>query len=243
MKILGKIGFIWFALWFIISFLLLYPFFIITLYNPKWHGTANKLRKIWAWFLISISFLRPKIKMNKGAFNQASVIVCNHTSYIDIVALGLVMPTKVSFMAKQELAKIPLFGIFFKTVDIGVNRSSIKDAHKAFTIAQEKLKSGISIVIFPEGTIWDKVPQLKPFKNGAFKLAIDAKVPIVPVTFYNNFRILPDMKTEFYPYQMKFIVHRPEITNHLKEEDSDALKNKIFAIIENELIDNHILIK
>ena len=106
MKILGKIGFIWFALWFIISFLLLYPFFIITLYNTKWHGTANKLRKIWAWFLITISFLRPKIKMNKGAFNQASVIVCNHTSYIDIVALGLVMPTKVSFMAKQELAKI-----------------------------------------------------------------------------------------------------------------------------------------
>ena len=141
-------------------------------------------------------------------------------------------------MAKKELAKIPLFGIFFRTIDIAVDRSSAIGSHKSFVTAAERIQAGYSIIIFPEGTIWKFAPKLKPFKNGAFKLAIDNNVPIVPITFYNNYKILPDEKFEFYSQPLSYKIHRVEATNHLKGEDANGLRDKIFAIIEKELNQN-----
>jgi len=235
LKILGKIGFVWFALVFVGVFLLFYPFFLLFLSHPKLYPVANRLRRIWAWIIVVLCFSIPVIKREEPELPLPCVLVSNHSSYLDIIAIGLIAPSKLSFMAKIELAKIPLFGIFFRTVDIGVNRKSIRDSHKAFTVAGERINDAYAVVIFPEGTIWDKTPQLKPFKNGAFKLAIEHGVPIVPITFYNNYKLLPDEKTEFYPQMLKFKIHRAIPTAHLNDEDSDTLKDEIYTLIENEL--------
>ncbi|MES2616554.1 MAG: lysophospholipid acyltransferase family protein [Bacteroidota bacterium] len=235
MKLAGKIGAVWIAFWFAVSFLLLYPLFALFLSNEKWFPQANRLRKVWAWFLVCITFIRVKIIKEEDLPKAPAVYVSNHTSYWDIIAFGLIMPPKFAFMAKMELGKIPLFGIFFRTVDIGVNRKSVIDAHKAFLVANERIAKGYSVVIFPEGTIWQHSPKLKPFKNGAFKLAIEAGIPIVPITFYNNYKILPDEKFEFNPQTLRMKIHRAEPTSHLKPTDSDFLKDKIFTIIEQEL--------
>lgn len=235
MRILGKIAFVWFALVFAGVFLIFYPFFLIFLSHQSLYPVANFLRKVWAWLIMLLCVCVPFYVREGKKVNGPCVFVCNHTSYLDIVALGLIFPLKVSFMGKMELGKIPLFGIFFRTVDIGVNRKSIRDSHRAFLIASEKIRHGYSIGIFPEGTIWEHTPRLKPFKNGAFRLAIENKIPIVPVTFYNNFRILPDEKYEYYPYILKFKIHRAIPTAHLNTDDSDRLKDEIYALIENEL--------
>ncbi|NQW42545.1 MAG: 1-acyl-sn-glycerol-3-phosphate acyltransferase [Bacteroidetes bacterium] len=242
MKIFARISAVWFLFWFAFSFLLLYPIFSFFFYKEEWYSIGNKLRKKWAWFLMYISFIRVEIiRENESEIKTPCVFVSNHTSYIDIIAFGLFLPEKASFMAKAELTKIPLFGIFFRTVDIGVNRSSIKDAHKAFLEASDRIKKGYSIVIFPEGTIWKNAPIMKPFKSGAFKLAIDNKVPIQPVTFQSNYKILPDEKFEFYFRKMIFTIHRSVDTDNLKPEDDELLKTNIYSIIENNLKQNKII--
>jgi 1-acyl-sn-glycerol-3-phosphate acyltransferase len=217
--VLGKIAFVWFAIVFAGIFLLFYPFFLILLSHPKGYTTANFLRRIWAWATVILTF----------------------SSYMDIVVLGLFAPLKVSFIGKKELADIPLFGIFFRTVDIAVKRESMKDSHKAFMQAKERLDQGYSVLIFPEGTIWEKTPELKAFKNGAFKMAIETGIPIVPVTFYNNYKVLPDEKFEYYPSLIRCKVHRAIRTDHLNIAEANNLKDEIYNIIRNELIKNHII--
>jgi 1-acyl-sn-glycerol-3-phosphate acyltransferase len=240
-NVLGKIGFVWFGLVFASIFLLFYPLFYLFLSFEKLYPAANFLRKLWAWgtFILCGSFA--KVYREQKTFKGPCIFVSNHTSYLDIVVFGLFAPLKMSFMGKIELSKIPLFGKFFGTVDIGVHRESVRGAHRAFLQSKEKLDKGYSILIFPEGTIWNKTPLLKPFKNGAFKLAIENKVPIVPVTFYNNFKALPDEKFEYYPTVIKCKIHRAIKTDHLNIDDSDQLRDEIYNLIEQELIKNHII--
>jgi 1-acyl-sn-glycerol-3-phosphate acyltransferase len=240
-KIFGKIGFAWFAIIFAGTFLLLYPLFFVLLSRPSWYPLANRLRRIWAWTAVLLTFSFPKIVRVQNKFPKKCIFVANHTSYLDIVVLGLFAPTKMSFIGKRELANIPLFGIFFRTVDIAVKRESMKDAHKAFHQAKEKLDAGYSILIFPEGTIWNKTPELKEFKNGAFKMAIETKLPIVPVTFYNNYKVLPDEKTEYYPSIIKCKIHRAIETDHLNIDDANQLKDEIYNLIRTDLIKNHVI--
>lgn len=240
-RVLGKIGFAWFGLVFASIFLLFYPLFLITLSHRSLYPCANFLRKIWAYATFALSCSIPVIKKDTRMGKGPYVFVSNHTSYLDIVVMGLFAPLKISFMGKVQLSRIPLFGIFFRTVDVAVNRENMRDAHKALQLAKEKLEQGYSVLIFPEGTIWDKTPQLKPFKNGAFKLAIEAGVPVLPITFYNNWKALPDGKFEYYPTFIKCKVHRPIPTHHLNDVDSDKLRDEIYHIIEQELINNHII--
>ena len=202
---------------------------------------ANALRKFWACTTVLLTASWPLIKRSNEKLTGPCVFVANHTSYLDIVVLGLFAPLKVSFIGKYELSKIPLFGIFFRTVDIAVKRDSIKDAHRAFEQAKERLAKGYSVLIFPEGTIWNRTPEIKPFKNGAFKMAIEAKVPIVPITFLNNFKRLPDEKFEFYPGSIQCTIHRSISTNHLIDASADQLKDEIYQTIKQDLIANNIL--
>ncbi|MCC6817817.1 MAG: 1-acyl-sn-glycerol-3-phosphate acyltransferase [Bacteroidia bacterium] len=240
-KILGKIGFVWFGLVFAVLFLVLYPFFVLTLSTEKLYPVANFLRKIWAWGIFILTGSIAIVKREQPNFPSPCIIVSNHTSYLDIVVLGLFAPPKISFMGKVELAKIPLFGIFFRTVDIAVHRESLRGSHKAILDAANRIDKGYCINIYPEGTIWNRTPLLKPFKNGAFKLAIEKKVPIIPITFYNNFKALPDEKFEYYPTVIKCKVHRAIETSHLNIEDSDQLRDDIYNLIHQELIDKHII--
>jgi 1-acyl-sn-glycerol-3-phosphate acyltransferase len=234
-KIVSHIFFVWFALCFAGLFLAFYPLFLIFLAHPFLYPVANVLRKIWAWLVLFLGFSFPFYKRYKAPVSQPCIYVANHSSYLDIVAFGLFFPLKSCFMAKAELAKIPLFGIFFRTVDIAVERQSIRGSHRSFVSAAQRLDQGYNVIVFPEGTISSHAPQMKSFKNGAFKLAIEKGVSIVPVTFYNNFKILPNEKFEFYPQFLKFKIHRPISTNHLNIEQADELKTKIYRIIEDDL--------
>ena len=108
----------------------------------------------------------------------------------------------------------------------------------ALPISASDLKKGISISIFPEGTIHDNAPKLNRFKNGPFKMAIESQVPIVPVTFKNNWIILPEGrkgKKGGKPTRMEVVIHKPIPTKGMTENNIEALKAQVFAIINNEL--------
>ncbi len=228
---------VWFGFWVLIGFIILYPGFALTLSNPKWYSRAHQLRRFWGRWLFFWGAIRVK-QIIETPFNHQSpyVIVPNHTSQLDIVSLTVKLRLDFNFMAKMELAKVPVFGIFFRTIDIAVDRKNIRQAAKAYQKAMLHLDSGKSIVIFPEGTINSHTPKLGRFKEGAFKLAIEKQVDILPVTIIGNWQVLPDQgKFHFLPGKVIQYVHTPISTKGMTIDDVDVLKEKVFQIIKSKL--------
>jgi 1-acyl-sn-glycerol-3-phosphate acyltransferase len=184
----------------------------------------------------SLIFFRTQWEIKRSKLPKSCIYVANHTSYIDIVLSYLFLPAYYVFMAKMELKKVPLFKVFFEKMQISVDRSSRVSSHKAFLRAKEELDLGNSVFIFPEGTISSN-GVLKAFKNGPFKLAIDNQVPIVPITFKNNWKILQNggfFKSYGRPGISEIIIHQPIPTSGMTEENLVDLKQNVYQIISKE---------
>jgi 1-acyl-sn-glycerol-3-phosphate acyltransferase len=174
--------------------------------------------------------------------NKTYVYVSNHSSYLDIVLSYCAIPFYFVFMGKQELRKAPLFNIFFKEMNILVDRKSKIGSHRALEEAAKKIDEGHSVVLFPEGTISREAPKLRAFKNGAFKLAIEKQVPIVPISFINNWKLLQDrpfLQGLSRPGLALVEVHRPISTKGLTLDDLLTLKAQVENVIENSLNKHH----
>jgi 1-acyl-sn-glycerol-3-phosphate acyltransferase len=123
-------------------------------------------------------------KLEKG---QSYIFVANHTSMTDIMLMfAIIKDHPFVFVGKKELARIPLFGFFYKRSCILVDRSNAKSRQAVFRSAQKRIESGLSICIFPEGGVPDESVTLDRFKMGAFRLAFNHKLPLVPITFFDN---------------------------------------------------------
>jgi len=225
----------YFSTMFSIAFLLLYPFIYLFLLSPKGYPLVFSMKRFVAYFSIIASGIILSVKREGDWDPNGSYIYCsNHTSYLDIVLIYCLFPKYFVFMGKHELRKIPLFGIFFKDMDIAVDRSSNMGSHRAFKRAGQDIDKGHSVVIFPEGTIPPAVPQLMRFKNGPFKLAIEKQIPIVPITFLNNYTILPhEQSLKLYggPGIARVVIHKPVNTAGMGENDLVPLREHVFDII------------
>ena len=100
--------------------------------------------------------------------NKSYMFVANHTSMADIMLMLISVKNPFVFVGKKELAKIPLFGFFYKRTCILVDRSSAKSRHAVFLRAQRRLETGLSICIFPEGGVPEEHIVLDTFKDGRF---------------------------------------------------------------------------
>lgn len=236
-KLAGRIVWIYTAIMVAVFFILTYPILLLFLIHPKLYPLAHGYRKVWGWFLILVCGLWPRVtRQSRLSRRKKYVFVPNHSSYLDIVSCACLLPGTFSFMAKQELRNVPLFGIFFRTIDIAVDRKSNSASHRAFVEAGKRLAQGMNILIFPEGTIPSHTPQLGRFKIGAFRLAIEQGAEIVPVSIPDNFRRLPDGTFMAFPGLMRMTIHRPLPTAHLNPSDAEDLKEEVYRIIEEALI-------
>lgn len=237
-QILGVSWKILFLLNFVLSLILLFPFFALFLSRKAWYKYSFALMRMWANYLIYFDLIWIE-KKQKSALPKAPYIICaNHTSYLDIILTYCIFNDYFVFMGKNELRKVPLFNIFFKDMNILVDRKSTTASHKAFLRAGSEIDNGHCVALFPEGTIAPKAPQMLPFKNGAFKLSIEKQVPIVPVTFINNWNILEDKsfwKSRCRPGIATIVIHPYIETKGMTEEDLVSLKSKVFDIINEPL--------
>lgn len=235
-KFIKLIWAVYFLILFAVFFLLFYPLFVIFLRRERYYPYAHKLRRIWGRILMLLSGLFPSTTYDEKLPKLGTyVFVANHFSYLDILSVNVQMPYYFNFMAKSELAKIPLFGIFFRTIDIPVERKSIKGAKLAFEQACQRLADGISILNFPEGGISKTIPKMRDFKMGPFKMAIEQGVPIVPVTIADNWKRLPDngVVAGGMPGRMRMHIHAPIDTADMNVGDEIDLSRKVYSIIEN----------
>ena len=165
------------------------------------------------------------------------MLIANHTSMTDIMLMLVVVKNNpFVFVGKKELAKIPIFGFFYKRVCILVDRSSSKSRYKVFELAQQRLHQGLSICIFPEGGVPDDESIiLDEFKDGAFRLAIEHQIPIVPMSFIDNKKRFSFTFFSGKPGRMRVKVHPFITTKGLTLEDKNHIKEQARNIILKDL--------
>lgn len=180
------------------------------------------------------SGILPKIVKEAKLDPNTQYIFCsNHSSILDVPFMFLISKKPISFIGKESLAKIPIFGYYYRTFNVMVNRKSIRDSYMAFQKAGEQIKEGKNMVIFPEGGIVDNKVRLSRFKNGLFRLAIEQNITIIPITFADNHAIFPAAYTKGRPGMARVFIHKG-VKPQNKEVDS--LKQEVYNIIDQQLI-------
>jgi len=197
-----------------------------------------KLRRAWAFLSALCVGIVFRFEFEESIDWRKTYIICpHHTSNLDTSMIcGLMKIDNFCFMGKEELLDGMVTGIYFRTVDIPVNRDSKMSAFRAFKTAAERLKHGINMIMFPEGGIANNYPpKVQEFKNGPFRLAIELGVPIIPVTSVNTWKLMWDDGSKYgtKPGICKIYVHKPIETSLLKITDADALRNTVSNIIKN----------
>lgn len=221
--------------------MLFYPFYFLASKNPKWYGILNKLRVYHSRvcsFMAGIRFCYHfEIPLNT---KQHLIFCANHTSNLDIMILCILAHGKFHFMGKEELKENPVLKIFFNTIDIPVNRNSKISAFRAFRKAGDNLDKGMSLLIFPEGGIHNDhyPPKLMEFKNGPFRLAIEKRVPILPISIINAWDLIWDDGSKYgsRPGICDIYVHKPIFTDNLDVKADEILKLLVYNQIQSKLL-------
>jgi 1-acyl-sn-glycerol-3-phosphate acyltransferase len=179
---------------FVFFAVILYPLFYLMLLNPSWKKVSFKLFVFWSWCMRIFCFYPSRKILDAPRPDGPYIIIANHSSYLDIFFMHSLLPDHpFLFLGKSEILGYPILRTYFKNLNIPVHRKDRAKAAKSFGMAKKAIDDGWSIVIFPEGTIPDdNNPQMIPFKSGAFKLAKEMNLPIVPVTFTNNYKLFSD---------------------------------------------------
>jgi 1-acyl-sn-glycerol-3-phosphate acyltransferase len=236
LQVLSVLWKIYAGLILIITLLIFYPVYYILLNKKEWMGLGFKIIRFQSWLILTLIGVRARVKF-QGELPEGPFIICpNHTSYLDILILYRAFSDYFIFIGKRELETDRFFSIFFKKMNILVNRDSALDGMRALNrAAQEMKEDGTSVVIFPEGTIPDHAPDLMPFKNGPFKLAIKEKVPIVPVTFINVYKILQIgafLKRRGKPGVAHLVINEAIDTSQMTDKDLIPLREQVAETIE-----------
>jgi 1-acyl-sn-glycerol-3-phosphate acyltransferase len=230
----------WCAFWFITLYLLLFPIQFICLQWESWKPAAHKINAIWGRLFFAIAGIPIHVEYRFRPDPKAVYVFCaNHFSYIDIAVMGVIVDNYFAFIGKSETKRIPLLGYMFAKLHVQVDRSQAKSRAYSLTKSVRTLAGGRSIMIYPEGGIKPQgqdPPQLHPFKDGAFIMAIQQQVPVVPVTLLTNYKILPDRSPiRLHRHALRAVIHPPIATTGMTLEDIERLKAATYNEIQEEL--------
>jgi 1-acyl-sn-glycerol-3-phosphate acyltransferase len=179
---------VWFYIVMAIPILVMFPFLVASILTENGYPYFFKMARIWAKCILFGMGFYYKVGKKQALENDKNyVIIANHTSMLDIMLMLAVVKKPFVFVGKKELSKIPLFGFFYKRTCILVDRDSSRSRGEVFKRAQKRINQGLSICIFPEGKVPDDQSiVLDEFKSGAFRLAIDHQLTLVPIVFPDN---------------------------------------------------------
>ncbi len=217
-------------------FFLLFPFFLIPIFIPSQFNLIGILNRWWARLLFTFIAIPFKVEYRSRPDPKKQYIFCsNHFSYLDIPTLGLT-PHNTIFVGKTGIENIPVFGYMYGKLHITVDRTKLKSRYTSLKRSLQAIDEGKNLVIYPEGgIITEKEPVMAKFKDGAFRIAIEKQIAIVPVTIPYNWIILPPDEFLLRWHPLKVIFHEPIETHGMTMKDIDMLKQKLFTIIDDEL--------
>ena len=200
-----------------------------------------RLKNIWgSWVLFWMGF---RVKLDKQANidpSKSYIIIGNHTSVMDIMALLKVIKLPFVFIGKKELSKIPIFGYLYKKSNITVDRKSLRSRKEVYDQVVDFVKKGNSIAIYPEGGVPDPKILLAPFKNGAFRMAIEHQLPIIPMVYFDNKRKYPYDFFKGGPGTLRVKILPVIKTEGLTLKDVDDLRDFTYNLIYTELMNDRL---
>ncbi|MFQ5523700.1 MAG: lysophospholipid acyltransferase family protein [Acidimicrobiia bacterium] len=193
----------------------------------------EKVIRTWArtWFVASGSRLEVRGSVNIDP-DRSYVVVANHLSSLDIMTCFLAVPLPIRFLAKKELFKIPLFAHGMRAVGIiEVDRAARSKVHESVNRQAAKLiAKKRSLIIYPEGTR-PRDGVMKPFKKGAFTIAIDNQLPVLPLSIHGTYEAWPPDQPWIFGGKVSAIVDPPIETEGMTSNDVEALRDKVRAMI------------
>ncbi len=244
MKILRYFWLIPYHLWLIVTFvglmLLILPLCVIASFFGKFRGgdIIGFLIKCWGvcWFLCAGIRNRNYFR-NKHVYNRSYIYTANHGTWLDAALFYMSIPPRFRPLGKIELRKIPLFGFIYRNACVMVDRGSTEGRAKSVRILKKYLRMKTSIAIFPEGTFNETDQPLKDFYDGAFRLALEHHVPIIPVLYPDAVkRMHPTGWLPFTPGVNRNIFLPAVEVKHLDRKDMPALKAYVHQLMTEGLI-------
>lgn len=171
--------------------------------------------------------------------DSAVLYVGNHRSYFDIVLTYVRVPRLTGYVAKAEMKKVPLLSTWMRNLHcLFLDRKNIKEGLKTILSGVEKVKNGISICIFPEGTR-NKVPDtFLPFHEGSFKIAEKGGVPVIPMTLVNSAAVFEDQLPKIKKATVVIEYGKPIYLNDLDKETRKKLGTYVSGIISETYFKN-----
>ncbi|MCS6900147.1 MAG: lysophospholipid acyltransferase family protein [Myxococcales bacterium] len=196
----------------------------VTLVSRSPHKALTMARTIWAPGLLRGAGAKVFVQGGDELdWSAPALFVCNHQSMIDIPTAFVALPCDLRFIAKRELAHIPFLGWYMRATGmVFVERGEGARARQSIRLAGERIRAGASILAFPEGTR-SRDGKIHAFKKGAFVVAIEAQVPIVPVAIEGAQRVLPCGGFRVRPGEIRVAIGKPIPTCGLRYEDRDTL--------------------
>jgi len=196
---------------------------------------AHKVANLWAKMLLKLTSIRVNVIGRENVLmNRPQIFMANHQSDFDILIVLAHIPGQLRWIVKKELFKIPIFGKAMKSAGyIEIDRQNHEKAMKSMEEAAQKIREGKSVVTFPEGTR-SKDGTIKPFKQGLFHLAIQAGVPIVPISIIGAHEIMPKRSLKVRPGRVTMVIGRPvDVSGYTIETRGELIERVRGIIIRN----------
>ena len=191
---------------------------------------ARSWARVCAWMTPIFVTVEGKENARPG---QSYIMVCNHESQYDILLIYGWLNLDVKWVMKKELRKLPGIGIGCEKVGhIMVDRKDPEQARGAINDALQVLENGIGILFFPEGTR-SRSDRMLPFKKGAFRVAIEQQVPMLPMTVVGTRNVLPADSLRLFPGRVKLVIHPPIDTTGMGLQNVKELMDKSRAVIDS----------
>lgn len=233
-EIFGRIWAVWCLILFISTMFIAVIFYLPLLLMPykkaaEWHRNVSRI-----WMTLFLNLIGCPIRITgKENFkkNENYVVVCNHNSLMDIPVTTPFLPQANKTIAKKSFSRVPVFGWIYTWGSVLVDRKNVESRKKSYEEMKKVLQKNLDMLIFPEGSRNQTAQPLRPFYDGAFRLAIDTHKEIIPVLMFNTKKILPPAKP-FYvmPHQIRMDILPPVSTENISMAD---LKEKVFKIMWN----------
>lgn len=190
----------------------------------------------WARFLCLITPMRVKAGgLENIDRKQSYIIVANHQSFYDVIAIFSRIGMDIKFVMKKELRKVPGMGVACEKLGyIYVDRADSAGARASLQEAKKRIVNGTSVLFFPEGTR-SETGRLGEFKKGAFIMALDLGLPILPVTVSGTRNVLPPTSLKIFPGRARLTVHPPVDVSGYSREDMAPLIDRVKAAVQSGL--------
>ena len=223
----------WVLFVFIGSMLVLLPFILLPgIVGEKARPISFFALNLWATLFNIFTGVRYSVEgLEHIDKNAAYIYVSNHTSFLDVPALMLFIPGQFRPLGKKELKKIPVLGWIISVVCILVDRSDQKSRLKSFNELTALIKRKVSILIFPEGSMNRETALLRPFYDGAFRIAIETQAPLLPMVIINAGNLFPPGTARIKPGKIKVRFGTPLSTKGLTLQDIPIIKERTHQVM------------